>query len=105
MSYRIKRVDLNQAKIVKQFRSLGVKVLILSEVGKGCPDLLIAIPRAGKHGFMMLIEVKNGDLYPSAQKLTECEHRFHEEWGEFVMIVNSLEGAFDLVQKVLAGEL
>jgi hypothetical protein len=53
----------------------------------------------------MLIEIKNGDLCKSAQKLTKFEHRFHEQWGEFVMVINSLEGALDLVQKVLAGEL
>lgn len=105
MSYRIKRVDLNQAKIVKQFRSLGVKVLILSEIGKGCPDLLIAIPRVGKHAYMRLVEIKNGDLSKSAQKLTECEQKFHDEWGECVTIINSVDGAVDIVQKVITGDL
>ena len=50
------KVDANQAQIVKKLRDCAVKVEILSDVGKGVPDLL-----AGFRGVNVLLEVKDGD--------------------------------------------
>jgi hypothetical protein len=35
-----KRVDANQPEIVEALRKCGILVIILSGVGRGCPDLL-----------------------------------------------------------------
>jgi len=37
----IRRVDNNQAEVVKRLKLHGVSVLHLHTVGNGCPDLLI----------------------------------------------------------------
>lgn len=50
------RADKNQQDIVDELRDLGISVLILSQVGGGCPDLLI-----GHRGKNYLIEVKTFD--------------------------------------------
>ena len=49
-----KRVDANQAEIVADLRKVGASVLLLHEVGHGCPDLLV-----GFRGVNYLIEIKS----------------------------------------------
>lgn len=105
MGYRIRRVDSNQNRIVSVLRGLGAKVLILSEMGRGVPDILIAIRRPGRGRFMQLIEIKDGSKPKSAQKLTSDEHKFHEDWRDFVTIVSTEQEAVDLVERVLRGEI
>jgi hypothetical protein len=77
-------VDENQKSIVDFLRGLGASVLILSEVGKGCPDILCGI-----FGQNFLIEIKNGMLAPSAQKLTKHEQHFFDTWKGQVCVINS----------------
>ena len=103
MAYRIRRVDKNQSQIVKKLRSLGARVLVLSDVGNGVPDILVGILRPNKPPFLHLIEIKNGDLCNSAQKLTKDEQKFHEEWLEFVTVINSVDGVVDFMEKALTG--
>lgn len=105
MGYRVRRVDLNQKLIVKTLRSCGAQVLILSEVGNGVPDILVRIQRPNKPTFLHLIEIKNGNLCKSDQKLTMCEAKFHQEWSDVVTVINSVEGAVDFVRQVLIGAL
>lgn len=50
-----RRIDENQPEIVKTFRQLGASVLILSNLGKGCPDICCGI-----FGKNYLFEIKNG---------------------------------------------
>ena len=83
-----KRVDENQKEIVKAFREIGASVQILSDVGKGCPDLLIGF--AGRN---WLIEIKNGNKPPSQQQLTEKEQQFFNTWRGQVCIIRSIEQA------------
>ena len=40
---RAARVDSNHIEIVKAFRKLGCSVLSLASLGKGVPDLLVAV--------------------------------------------------------------
>ena len=47
----------------------------LHTVGQGCPDLLV-----GYRGLNILIEVKDGKLSPSRQKLTQDEHDWMMGW-------------------------
>lgn len=99
MSYSIRRTDTNQKEIVECFRKLGVKVLILSSVGNGCPDILVGITLSDGSQRLRLIEIKDGKKPPSGRKLTLHEERFHHEWDGFVSIVSSVDEAVDLVNK------
>lgn len=89
------RTDKNQGEIVKTFRSLGCSVQHLHTVGKGCPDVLI-----GYRGVNLLVEIKDGSLTPSAKKLTSDEQGWHEMWLGQVCIVDSNDGAVDLIKRV-----
>lgn len=50
---RAKRVDTNQKEIVERLRDIGISVIYLHEVGKGCPDLA-----CGFGGLTFLAEIK-----------------------------------------------
>lgn len=91
-----RRTDSNQREIVKVFRDMGATVQILSDVGKGCPDLLI-----GYHGSNYLVEVKDGSKPPSAQRLTEHEQKFHVGWKGQVIIIRSNEDAEIFIKKII----
>lgn len=95
MTYSAKRVDDNQTDIVNAFRSLGATVLILSSVGKGCPDIMIGI-----FGKNYLIEIKDGKKPPSARKLTEAEAEFHQKWKGQVDIITSLDDVLNFMKKI-----
>lgn len=94
-----KRVDENQKDITKAFREGGASVLILSSVGKGCPDLCI-----GFNGLNYLIEVKNEHKPPSARKLTEHEQLFFDKWKGQVMVIKSVDEAVFFLRDRLYGE-
>jgi len=91
-----KRVDKNQPEIVAAFRKLGASVLILSMVGKGCPDILV-----GMYNTNWLVEIKNGENSPSQRKLTVDEQLFFDSWHGQVCIINSVEEAAQLVKKII----
>lgn len=91
-----KRTDANQREVVETFRSMGASVLILSEVGKGCPDLAIGI-----FGKNFLVEVKDGKKPLSAQKLTEKEQDFFNSWQGQVCIIRSVDEAISFVRDAI----
>lgn len=72
---RAKRVDENQAQLVKQIRRLGITVVHLHTIGKGCPDLLL-----GYRNKNFLIELKDSLKSPSKKKLTADEKEFFDTW-------------------------
>lgn len=72
---RAKRVDDNQANIVKQIRRLGITVVHLHTIGKGCPDLLL-----GYRNKNFLIELKDSLKTESQKKLTDDEKEFFSTW-------------------------
>jgi hypothetical protein len=86
---RAKKVDLNQMEIVATLRKVGATVQSLATVSNGCPDLLV-----GFQGINYLMEVKDGDKVPSAQKLTPDQVKWHIEWCGEVHIVKSVDDAF-----------
>lgn len=90
-----KRTDANQREIVAALRKCGASVFILSEVGKGCPDLLIGL--CGKN---YLGEVKDGAKPPSGQRLTEKEQLFFDSWKGQVCILKSLEDVFHFINSL-----
>lgn len=88
-----KRVDANQVEIVTAFRQMGARVQVLSNVGKGFPDLLICV-----RGRLALVELKDGAKSASRRKLTPDEVRWHEEWQEApVFVIESIEEAVALL--------
>lgn len=87
-----RRVDNNQADIVKRLRMYGLTVLHLHTVGRGCPDLLV-----GWQGANYLIELKNADNVPSKKRLTPDEEKFFSEWRGQVAKCETLEEILTVV--------
>ena len=87
------RTDRNQQEIVSAFRKFGCSVLILSQVGHGCPDILI-----GYRNKNALVEIKDGKKTASGKKLTQDEQKFHGEWRGLVVEVHDLEDVINLVK-------
>lgn len=84
--------DKNEPEIIKALRKVGAKVRQIKE-GGGIPDLLV-----GHLGALYLLEVKDGNKVPSAQKLTKDQVKFFEEWAGYpVRKVNSVESALKAI--------
>jgi hypothetical protein len=81
---RAARIDTNQPAIVALFRKLGASVLHLHTLGAGAPDILVGV--AGRNA---LVEIKDGEKPPSAQKLTPDEVDFHRDWRGQVTIIRT----------------
>ena len=96
---RAKKVDDNQAEIVKTFRALGARVAITSSAGDGFPDLVVQYrwPLAGRIPLeTLLVEVKDGSKPPCERDLTPKQEEFH---AEFVChIVESVQDVYDLLE-------
>lgn len=96
------RVDATQKAVVDALRKIGASVRVTSMLGQGFPDLTV-----GYQGLTFLVEVKDGSLKPSAQRLTPDEQRFVEGWrGSAVMIVGSAAEAVETIlqrARVLGG--
>ena len=82
-----KKVDSNQAEIVADLRKVGATVLLLHEVGKGCPDLLV-----GFQGVNHLIEIKtrNG-------KLNTLQQAFFDNWRGWMYVARTSEEALYII--------
>ena len=94
---RAARVDSNHAAIRAAFHRLGCWTLNLSQIGSGCPDLLV-MSKATKR--MILVEVKDGEKVPSAQELTPDQVRFQREWAGAVRVVTSIDDAAAVVAEL-----
>ena len=91
----LKKVDGNQRQIVRAVRAMGATVQVLSEVGKGFPDIII-----GCNGYNVLIEIKNDEQSASNQRLTVAEKRFHNSWNGEIYIIRNIEEAINLINHV-----
>lgn len=87
------KTDRNQAEVVDALRQVGASVQSLAATGKGCPDLLV-----GYRGINYLMEVKDGDKVPSAQKLTIDQTHWHSLWRGSVYVVKSVNEALEILQ-------
>ena len=76
------RVDGNQKSIVDALRAEGASVQSLASVGAGCPDLAV-----GLAGQTFLVEIKNGEKYPSDRTLTPDQTRWVCQWNGSAVIV------------------
>jgi len=89
-----KKTDRNQQEIIDALRKIGCTVVSTHTQHKGFPDLVV-----GYRGVNYLIEVKDGQKPPSAQKLTPQQVKFFDEWRGQVTVVNSVEQAIDYITK------
>lgn len=102
---RIARVDGNQSQIIAGLRQAGCSTLLLHQVGGGCPDILSSgIRKCPSCGYGMvgnfLIEIKNGDLPPSRQRLTPDEQAFFDGWRGPIGIARTIEEALSIVGRI-----
>jgi len=88
-----KRVDDNQAKVVRALRAEGMTVQHLHAVGRGCPDLLV-----GWKNKNLLLEIKDG---AKAWKLTPDQVIWHHNWQGQIAIVISPEDAIEKVKDAI----
>jgi len=87
-----KKVDKNQASVVKALRDNGADVYLLHMVGSGIPDLLVAY-----EGHTILIEVKDG----ANKKFTPDQIKFIAGWkGGHLYRVNSSEEAIEVLKSL-----
>jgi hypothetical protein len=90
---RKSKIDTNQPAIVAALRAHGASVKSLAAVGDGCPDLLV-----GYRGINLLMEVKDGDLPPSARKLTDKQTQFISDWeGQICVVTSDAEAVYRLI--------
>lgn len=68
-------------------RKAGATVVSISDIGNGCPDLLV-----GFRGDNYLMEVKDG-----LEKLTADEAEFARSWEGESYVVRSVEAALKII--------
>jgi hypothetical protein len=84
---RAARVDGNQAEIVEALRGIpDLSVLVLSDVGDGCPDISV-----GYRGANFYFEIKDPSQPKHRHELTDDQKKFHAEWKGQVQKVFSLK--------------
>jgi hypothetical protein len=93
-----KCIDGNQNAIVAALRKCGASVLILSEVGKGCPDILV-----GYGGQNLVMEIKDDQQPKSGQKLTPAEEKWHNDWRGQKAIVHNVQESINLLNNATKG--
>ena len=86
------KIDSNQNEVVDALRKAGASVQSLAALGKGVPDLLVAI-----RGVNLLMEIKDGNKPKSAQNLTEDQLKWHGAWQGPVCIVDGPEAALRML--------
>ena len=85
-----KKVDKNQASVVKALRDYGADVFLLHMVGGGIPDLLVCF-----NDQTILIEVKDGE----DKKLTPQQITLFAGWkGGPLHRVNSVQEAIEVLK-------
>ena len=97
MSRNRGRVDTNQTEIVATLRLLGCSVVSLSPIGRGCPDLAVAVG-----GKTYLIEVKDGS---KPWKLTDDQKEFILNWKAEIPVLESIDDAYYFVESVRNNKL
>ncbi len=85
------KVDANHHAIVVALRRVGCRVLDLSRVGQGCPDLLVSLPKPRDLPTLVLIEVKT-----AKGRQTQDQVNF-EAAGWPVFMVRSVDEALKVV--------
>jgi hypothetical protein len=72
------RIDTNQPRMVRRLRELGFHITLLSQLGKGVPDVLVtAYSNRTERVEALLVEIKT-----DKGTLTEDERQWHESYPE-----------------------
>jgi hypothetical protein len=82
---RARRADANQKAIVEALRTAGRSVAVISDVGRGVPDLIV-----GVRSRTFLLEVK-----AAGAALTPDEDAWHRQWRGHVAIVRTPQEAIE----------
>jgi len=82
------RIDKNHPEIVEAFRKLGASVLSLAPLGRGVPDLLVAI-----NGVTWLIEIKS-----KKGKENDLQLEWAENWKGARAVVRDTQGVETVVK-------
>jgi hypothetical protein len=93
------KIDENQPAIVKALRQVGASVVSLSNIGDGCPDLLVGFRKRN-----YLMEVKDSSRKPSERRLTYDESQFHGRWVGQICVVETVEEALSWLEHGVALE-
>lgn len=91
---RAAKRDRNHPEIVKALRDAGCFVVDLGAVGNGCPDLLAHGPSYPWRWAML--EIKDGQKYASARKLTPDQVKFHDGCKGPTYVVTSVTQALEV---------
>jgi len=83
------RTDTNQEPIVSALEQVGCAILKLTQVGSGCPDLLVRTPQYD----LVLMEIKTPKGQLSPQQVI-----FHREWP--VYVVRNIDDAIKAINDV-----
>lgn len=90
-----KRIDVNQPEIVAFFRQLGFSVLVMSQLGKGAPDIA-----CGFDGVTYFFEIKDGNKPPSKRKLTPDELEFMTGWKGHYQVIDCIEDVVNFHKRI-----
>lgn len=83
--------DANHKKIVGYYEDLGIGVVDLADVGKGCPDLLVHA-----FGISDLVEIKTED-----GELEDSQIEFNQIWkGAKIHLVRDMYDVVDHVKSM-----
>lgn len=91
---RSARTDRNQSEIVAALRKRGAVCILTSQL-KNAFDVLVAF-----NGKLFIMEIKDGELPPSARKLTDGELKCKaliESVGCDYNVINSIDEALELI--------
>ena len=82
------RIDKNHPEVVEAFRALGASVLSLAPLGRGIPDLLVAIG-----GVTWLIEIKS-----KKGKENDLQLEWAENWKGARAVVRDTQGVETVIK-------
>lgn len=82
-----KRIDDNQAEIVKALRRAGAGVESLAGIGGGCPDLLVSY---SSRTYLMEVKTATG-------RLTTYQQKWIANWHARVHIVRNVNAALAVI--------
>lgn len=82
------RIDKNHPEVVEAFRKLGASVLSLAPLGRGIPDLLVAIG-----GVTWLVEIKS-----KKGKENDLQLEWAENWRGARAVVRDTQGVETVVK-------
>ncbi len=96
MVRRAAKIDTNQPEVVKRFESHGLKVVSTAGMADGFPDLVVSF----FNKVNVLVEVKDGEKFPSERQLTPDQVIFHSKWSGWIEIVETLDDVDALAEKI-----